>query len=204
MNEVIPQNIDKKTEKIIKKVLKVALAIAREGEGALFVISNNIEYKNLLKHRLAEFSIFDDGAEKILKSIAVVDGAVIINKNGKVKDYGVMIRAREVLVGYGTRHSAGLSASKHGISILCSEEEKNVKVFKEGKIIMQLDALKEDIDETIPFATKLLESVGVGAIGSLFIPSIYIANGIIVFGGTYYFIRNILPNMINKLKSKKK
>lgn len=196
--------IEKRHERIIERILKIALEIAKEGEGALFVIDSDVKYKRLLKQRFKPFSIFEKGSGRLLKSLAVIDGAIIIDGKGIVKDYGAMVIANKTFTGYGTRHSAGLSASKGGISILASEEDRNVKIFKDEKIIMQLNSLKEHIEESVPLATKILESLGFGAIGaigtSLIIPAIALPQGIIIFGGSYYALKNLLPNLIKKMK----
>jgi DNA integrity scanning protein DisA with diadenylate cyclase activity len=192
-----------KYQKIEKKIIGVAIELAKKGEGALFVIGDNIGYDRLLNQEFKPFSVFSNGADKVLKGLAVIDGAVIINKQGFVIDYGAMINKTKAFVGYGTRHSAGLTASKGGnVSILCSEEEKKVKIFRDGKYIMQVDALERGIEKDTTKIATALESIGAGLIGTVgaatIVPTLGISllPGVIIFGGSYYTIKKIL----NKLR----
>jgi hypothetical protein len=198
--------INKKTKKIEEQVLEVAIELARKGEGALFVIGEKINYEKLIKQKLQKFSVFDKGARKLLVSLATIDGAVILNPAGDVLDYGAMIKKLKAYPGYGTRHAAAFSASKdNNISILVSEEERKVKIFKNGKFIMQLDALQKNIEKQIPQVSGVLESIGVGFIGtigaSVLIPTLGITllPGVIIFGASYFAIRELF-NLAKKKK----
>lgn len=193
---------DKRTTKIEKKVIKIALDIAKKGDGALFVIGDNVKYKKLLEQELKPFSVLGRGAEKLLKGLAVIDGAVIIDKQGYVQSYGAMIKATKAFLGYGTRHSAGLTASRgNNTAILCSEEEKKVKIFEDGKYLMQLDALEKGIEKDAIKIASALESLGAGFLGAVGVTTlaptlgIYLIPGVIIFGGSYYTIKKLLSNL---------
>ena len=58
----------KKIEKIEKIVLKIAIQIAKTGEGALLVIGDDVNYSNMMDKRFGKLSVFDKGAEKDRKS----------------------------------------------------------------------------------------------------------------------------------------
>jgi DNA integrity scanning protein DisA with diadenylate cyclase activity len=187
------------TKKIEQEILKIAIKITKKGYGALFVIGNKLKYSRLLNQKFKEFNVLDKGAGKVLEGIATIDGAIIINKKGIVKDYGAMIKNVRTFKGYGTRHSAGLTASKNNnVSILCSEEEKKVKIFKNGKYVMQIDALEKGIEKSTSSIATMLETIGAGFLGSIgavtLAPTIGIAliPGVIIFGGSYYTIKKIL------------
>ncbi|MDD5192393.1 MAG: DNA integrity scanning protein DisA nucleotide-binding domain protein [Candidatus Nanoarchaeia archaeon] len=186
-------------KKIEKEILEVSIEITKKGEGALFVIGNNIRYTRLLKQKFRTFNVLDKGARKVLVGIATIDGAVIIDKKGNVKDYGAMIKNVKAFKGYGTRHSAAISASKDdNTSILCSEEEKKVKIFKNGRYIMQVDALEKGIEDKTSGIATMLETIGAGFIGTIGVvtlaPTLGIAlvPGVIIFGGSYYAIKRLL------------
>ncbi len=191
-----------KSRQIEEKILSIAIDLARKGEGALFVIGEKIKYEKLLKQKMEFFNIFDTGAAKILRSIATIDGAVIINKKGDIVEYGAMIKGARAFPGYGTRHAAALAASHNGnTAIVCSEEERKVKIFKRGKFIMQLDALQKNIEKEIPKVTSFLESLGAGFLGAIgataLVPALGIVflPGVIVVGASYYAIKKILNRM---------
>jgi len=191
--------MEKTIEEIEQIILKIAIEIAKSGDGALFVIGDNINYERLMNHKISELNISDEGAEKVLKGLAVIDGAVIINTKGELVDYGAMIKNVKAFIGFGTRHSAAVTASKdNNISILASEEERKVKIFKDGKYIMQIDALEKNVERKVSAVSEILESTGVGAIGAIgtvaLVPTLGITllPGIIIFGGSYYAIKSII------------
>jgi len=198
----MPKKEEDKSTKIEKKIIKIALEIAKKGEGALFVLGDDVKYEKLLEQQFKPFSVLGRGAEKVLKGIAVIDGAVIIDKEGYVQSYGAMIKKTRAFLGYGTRHSAGLTASKaNNTAVLCSEEEKKVKIFKNGKYLMQLDALEKGIEKDTKQIANALESLGAGFLGAVGVTTlaptlgIYLIPGVIIFGGSYYTIRKLLDKL---------
>ncbi len=193
---------------IEEKVLKVAIEVVRKGEGALFCIGGIVDYDRLLKQKLDRFSVFDQGAEKVMLGLAVIDGAVVLDDKGFVTDYGAMVRNATPLVGFGTRHAAGLAASKTANTvILCSEEERKIKIFRKGKMVMQVDALEKNIEKKAPEIVSLLEgpevrslleSIGAGFISTIGVGAlapalgISLIPGVLIFGGSYFAIKKLL------------
>ncbi len=181
----------KKLKELQETLIQVGLRIAKRGEGALFVVGD-VEYKALIDQNVPPFLAAEN--PKLLESLALIDGAVIIDNNGMVSAYGAMIKSTTTFKNFGTRHSAAMSASKikGNLVIIISEEDKKVRILREGKMIMQLDALQKDIEKSVHGAVNVLESVGAGTIGaigtSILVPSLGIAliPGVIVFGSAYY------------------
>jgi len=176
-------------------LVQVGLRIAKRGEGALFVVGN-VPYKTLVKQTVPPFKVVDN--PKLLESLALIDGAVIIDKNGFLKAYGVMIKSKKVFKNYGTRHSAALSAATgDNLVVIISEEDRKVKILKNGKMVMQLDALQKNVEKTVPRIVGFLEAIGAGTVGaigtSVLAPTLGIAllPGVIVFGSAYYLIKLI-------------
>ena len=183
----------KEFKKLEGVLIQVGLRIAKRGEGALFVVGD-VEYKPLVDQKVPPFKIVDN--PKLLESLALMDGAVIIDFKGNMKAYGVKIKSTKVFKNFGTRHSAALSASKKGnLVVVISEEDRKVKILKEGKMIMQLDALQKDVEKTVPGAVDFLESIGAGTIGtigtSLLVPTLGLTflPGVVIFGSAYYLIK---------------
>ncbi len=185
------KNSRKELEEIL---IQTALRIAKRGEGALFIVGD-VEYETLIDQNVPPFKAVDN--PKLLESLALIDGAVIISKEGSVKAYGAMIKSTSTFRNYGTRHSAALTASKKqgNLAIIISEEDRKIRILKEGKIVMQIDALQKDIEKSVPNAIQFLESIGAGTIGTigtgLLAPSLGITllPGIIIFGSAYYLGR---------------
>jgi len=177
-------------EKIEETLIQVGLRIAKRGDGALFVVGK-VEYKPLVDQTVPPFDIIKN--PKLLESLALMDGAVIINEKGFMEAYGVKVKAKKVLKNFGTRHSAGISAAKgNNLVVLVSEEDKKIRILKKGKLILQFDALQKNVDKNIPKAVRVFESIGAGTVGavgtSLLLPAAGIAflPGVIVFGSVYY------------------
>jgi len=194
----------KKTKgKIEKLLIEIALKIAKQGKGCLFVIASNpVKYKLLFGKDIKPFNIFDN--RRRLEILAFVDGAVIIDKDGNMVDYGAEIKITKIFKGFGTRHSAALSASlNNNTSILASEEDKKVRVFKNGKVLLQIDALERNIEKKVPEAVSLLESIGAGTVGTIMasvagIAGISLIPGIIIFGVPYYVLKRLLQEAKKK------
>jgi len=177
-------------KKLEETLIQVGLRIAKRGEGALFVVGE-VKYKALIDQTVPPFKAFKN--PKLLESLALMDGAVVINKAGFVEAYGVKVSAGRVLKNFGTRHSAALSASKgDNLVVIISEEDKKVRILKKGKIVMQIDALQKGVEKSVSGAVDVLESVGAGTLGTigtgLLVPALGITMlpGIVVFGSAYY------------------
>ena len=199
------QKQDKKKIQELKELqetlIQVGLRIAKRGEGALFVVGET-EYSSLVDQTVPPFKVIEN--PKLLESLALMDGAVILDKEGIMRAYGAMIKTTKTYKNFGTRHSAGLTAAQgDNLVVIISEEDKKIRILKKGKMIMQIDALQKNVENTIPQAVDLLESVGAGAIGtigtSLLIPALGITllPGIIVFGSAYY-LRKFLSKKFKK------
>lgn len=181
----------KSSKKLQETLVQVGLRIAKRGEGALFVVGD-VEYKTLVEQSVPPFNAVEN--PKLLESLALIDGAVIIDKNGIVRAYGAMIKTRVAFKNFGTRHSAGLSASKKpgNLVIIVSEEDKKIRILREGKMIMQIDALQRNVEQSVSQVVNILESIGAGTLGtigtSLLVPTLGIAllPGVVLFGSAYY------------------
>lgn len=183
-----------KTSNEIKKLeetlIQVGLRIAKRGEGALFVVGE-VKYTPLINQSVPPFKASEN--PKLLESLALMDGAVILNKKGFVTAYGVRIKSTKVFKNFGTRHSAAISAAiGDNIVVIISEEDKKVRVMKKGKTVMQIDALQRNVEKDVSKAVEVFETIGAGTVGavgtSLLFPPLGVAilPGIVFFGSAYY------------------
>jgi len=185
------KNVNKiERKKIEETLIQVGLKIAKRGEGALFVFGE-AEHEPMVEQTIQPFKVYEN--PKLLESLGLMDGAVIINKHGYVVAYGTKIKSNKIFKNFGTRHSAGLSAAKgDNTVVLVSEEDKKIKILRKGKIVMQIDTLQKNVEESISGAVNILESIGAGTVGaigtSLLAPTLGITllPGIILFGSAYY------------------
>lgn len=184
------EKVTKEFKKLEETLIQVGLRIAKRGEGALFVVGE-VKYNPLVNQSIPPFKAVDN--PKLLESLALMDGAVIINKKGFVSAYGVKIKSTKVFKNFGTRHSAGLSAAiKDNLVVLISEEDKKIRILRKGKMIMQVDALQKNVEKEVSHAVQALETIGAGTVGalgtSLLFPPLGVAilPGIVFFGSAYY------------------
>jgi len=182
-------------KKLQEVLIQVGLRIAKRGEGALFVVGE-IKYTPLVNQSIPPFKAIEN--PKLLESLALMDGAIIINKKGFVSAYGVRIKSTKILRNFGTRHSAALSAAVgDNLVVIVSEEDKKVRILRKGKMIMQIDALQRNVEQNVSDAVKVLETVGAGTIGtigtSILLPALGISflPGVIFFGSAYYLGKKI-------------
>lgn len=189
-------------DKIENFLIEVALKIARDKKGCLFIIKDGkLDYKLQMKNDLKPFNILENGRR--LEPLALQSGACIISPEGKLINYSAMVLNIKTYKKIpGTRHAAAYTASLTGnISILSSDDDLKVRIFKNGKLAAQLDPFEKGIEKNIPKVTEALEgefikSAGAGTIGyvglSALAPTIGIAflPGVILFGSIYYLIKN--------------
>lgn len=186
-------------KEVEETLIQISLKLAKEGKGCLFVIEEkSIKYEILINQDITPFNIVDDKNRRRLELLASHDGACIINPNGNLIAYGVNISNVKVFNGFGTRHSAAYTASLFGnTAIIASEEDKKVRIFKKGRLIMQIDSLERGIERKSSEISNILESLGVGALGvigtsSLGFVGIALMPGVIVFGGAYYLLKKLI------------
>ncbi|MEK6878249.1 MAG: diadenylate cyclase [Nanoarchaeota archaeon] len=185
------------TEELKAGIIKSLLKIAKTGDkekGAIVVLGGCPSYKLLRKNNINPFYILDELT--LFENLCEMDGAVIIDEKGMLKDYAVMLETNKVFVNYGTRHSASISTSlqKEVIYVfLASASEKKVKIFKEGKMVMQIDAFEKDIEKKVSEISHFLEGAGVSGLvgaGAVYFGMIGVTvlSGVIVFGGGAYYL----------------
>jgi DNA integrity scanning protein DisA with diadenylate cyclase activity len=187
---------DKDFKELQEFLIQVSIKVAKRNEGAMFVVGGNVSHKPLVKQTVPPFNVKTN--PKLLESLALMDGAIIIDEKGMLVAYGTMIKSTKVYPNFGTRHSAAISASKKAdLVVLVSEEDKKVRIFKGGKMVMQIDPFEKGVEKAVPEAVNVLESVGAGTLGalgtSILVPSlgIYLVPGIVLFGSAYYLAKEI-------------
>ena len=192
--------VSEKLSRLEEELIKIGITIAKKNEGALFLIGDHIPHKKLIHQKVNKFNIFKAGAKKLLLSLSMIDGAILINKKGTVYQYGAKVPSNKVYKGFGTRTSAGYSMSfrKDTTAILVSQEEKKIKLFKQGKILFQIDALEKNVEKEVSELNILLQTLGVSSVptvigaSGLLTVNVPIATGILVFGVPYYLYKRFM------------
>ena len=183
--------------KIEKLLIEIAIKIAKQEKGCLLILQReNLKYEKLIAQDVKPFNVMEN--QRRLEALALLDGACIIDTKGFLIAYAVNIKNTKTFTGFGTRHAAAYTASLHkNTSILASEEDKKIRIFKDGKLVMQIDPLEKNIEYHTKEAVNVLESIGAGSIAtigtSILAPTLGVTllPGIIIFGSTYYLVKLI-------------
>ena len=200
-------------KKIEKVLLDTAIKLSANGIGSIsvFNIGNMVKYDDLFEKDVEPFNIVE--YPRRFEIVSGVDGACIINKEGRLISYSAMIKNAKPYRGFGTRHAASYTASLGGnIVIMTSEEDRKVRVFRDGALVMQIDPTEKEVKKKTSHAINLMESVGVGTLGvigtSVLVPTLGLTliPGIIFFGTAHnlgkFLFNTFLDNKStnNKLK----
>ncbi len=143
------RKIDKKNnfnKKTIAQITALVNEMANKKKGSFFIItkqdiSSKYErlYPDLFSHK--KINIKDKETQTLLIALAELDGAIVVDDDGYVIDYGVKIKRTKILLGHGTRHSAarGISQTKNVLPIISSEEDGRVRIFREGEMVAEIN-----------------------------------------------------------------
>lgn len=141
---VVKCNLTKK--QTIEAVLSLVNKYASEKKGSLFIITKNNISKNYEQLYPDLFSgkdicIKDKETQIVVDVLADLDGAFVISETGRIITYGAKIKLTKVFLGHGTRHSAalGITKQKDVMSILSSEEDGMVRIFKHERIYAEIN-----------------------------------------------------------------
>lgn len=197
-------------KKIEKVLLDTAIKLSEQGIGSLsvFNIGKSVPYDDLFEKDVEPFDIV--ASPRRFEILSAIDGACIINKDGMVISYSAMIKNTKPYKNYGTRHAASYTASMNdNLVIMTSEEDRKVRVFRNGLLIMQIDPTEKEVKHKTKEAVGLLETIGVGTLGvlgtSVLLPTLGLTliPGIIIFGSSHYILKTLVNNITDEKENKK-
>lgn len=183
-------------EVVYNFLLEVAKEISKKKQGALFVIAPEKEFKgiyeSLYPQIISKHKIFEKGVKELILKLAELDGAFLISDDGIIVAFGARIKTSKALKGYGTKHAAAVGITSHlknSSAILVSEETNWIKIFKKGKIVLEMDSSKTPkpvMHKVVTFITDndtaLLATAGASAAIMGIIP-------VVIVSGTYLAIK---------------
>jgi DNA integrity scanning protein DisA with diadenylate cyclase activity len=136
-----------------RDVIKACMDIALQsvGHGCIFVIELNgrrrEKYYAKVFQRLrgeagSSLSVMNDADRHIIKHLAAMDGATLIEGNGEMSEFGATLKNSITFFGHGKRHAFALGTSRlrNLVCILASEEDRHVRLFKDGLCIVDVDS----------------------------------------------------------------
>ena len=153
--------------KVVKTSLDLAINIGKEGRegepvGTLFVIGDS---KRVLHHSRSmtfdpfrgysdkEKNICNPDVHEGVKEVSLMDGAFIIREDGVILSGGryisASVRGLTLPKGLGARHVAAAAITKatQAIALAISESTGTVRVFKQGKIVLQINTHRGHIEQ---------------------------------------------------------
>jgi len=144
---------------LFQTVLNLVVELAdkgREGKpiGTIFVVGDHEKVLQLSKQMIMNpFKGYDEEERNIMQSsiketvreFAAMDGAFVIGDDGTIltagRYLGAAINESTLPRGLGTRHfaAAGITALTKAIAFVISESSGDVRIFKDGKIMMHIE-----------------------------------------------------------------
>ncbi|MDD3245157.1 MAG: DNA integrity scanning protein DisA nucleotide-binding domain protein [Candidatus ainarchaeum sp.] len=130
----------------IAQVMELTTEMAKGRKGSFVILTkNNISskyemlYPDLFKGK--NINLKDKETKTLIMNLLLMDGAVVMDYSGKIITYGAKIKKTRIVLGHGTRHSAarGISENKDVLAIISSEEDGRIRVFKEGKLVGEIN-----------------------------------------------------------------
>ncbi|MDI6734659.1 MAG: diadenylate cyclase CdaA [bacterium] len=135
----------KQESRLITEIVRVMMALSKEGSGALIVLKQNISLKNYIETGVR---INAEVSYELLKTMftpdsLLHDGAVIIQGDKIIAASCVLPLTQnpEVTIPLGTRHRAalGLSEETDALVLVVSEETGGISITLDGKMRSDLD-----------------------------------------------------------------
>lgn len=144
---------------VFEATLNLAIELAvkgREGKplGTIFIIGDEERVMQLSKQMIInpfkgyeedERNILNPNLKETIREFSALDGAFVIGTSGTVlsagRYLGATADATEVPRGLGSRHlaAAGITALTKAVAIVISESTGNVRIFKDGKTLMEIE-----------------------------------------------------------------
>lgn len=141
---------------VIRDVVQLSIELGKKGQkgepiGALFVVGDAgkvMERSRELSYNPFEKShvhVGDPIVNVMLKEFSRLDGAFVISDSGKIVSAYRYLEADaegiDIPKGLGTRHmaAAGITRETNAVAVVLSESDKMVRVFKGGRLVLELD-----------------------------------------------------------------
>lgn len=155
---------------VLASVLEIAGRIGRvirrgKTTGALFVIGDSdrvlegtrqLVMNPFRGHEPHERMITSEGIGETIVELAKLDGAFVVRGDGLIRTAGTYLASHEgdveVPAGLGARHAAGaaVSTDTDATAVVVSATDGYVRVFADGKLVMQMDPEQVAPELTIP------------------------------------------------------
>lgn len=150
---------DRVNPEVFQTVLSFAIELAtrgREGKpvGTIFVLGDEEKVLQLSKQMIInpfkgytdeERNVLNPELRETMREFAAIDGAFVVSGDGLVltagRHLGAASNDASLPRGFGSRHIAasGITAMTQAVAIVISESTGDVRIFKNGKILMEIE-----------------------------------------------------------------
>ncbi|MBI2340568.1 MAG: DNA integrity scanning protein DisA nucleotide-binding domain protein [Deltaproteobacteria bacterium] len=144
---------------VFEHALNLAIELANKGRegkpiGTIFVLGDEEKVMQLSKQMIMnpfkgyeeeERNLLNPALKETIREFSALDGAFVISGEGEVITAGRYLGAAtdesEIPRGLGARHiaAAGITALTNAIAIVISESTGDVRIFRNGKVIMEIE-----------------------------------------------------------------
>lgn len=144
---------------VFEHTLNLAIELGNQGKegkpvGTIFVLGDEEKVMQLSKQMIInpfkgyepeERNILNPALKETLRELSSVDGAFVVAGNGEVisagRYLGAAMEDAEIPRGLGSRHmaAAGITALTNALAIVISESTGDVRIFRNGKLIMAIE-----------------------------------------------------------------
>lgn len=144
---------------IFEHALNLAMELANKGRegkpiGTIFVLGDEEKVMQLSKQMIMnpfkgyeeeERNLLNPSLKETIREFSALDGAFVVSGEGEVITAGRYLGAAtdesEIPRGLGARHiaAAGITALTNAIAIVISESTGDVRIFRNGKVIMEIE-----------------------------------------------------------------
>ncbi len=206
------ENITDIKSEVMRVLLNISKNLAKEKQGALFLIADPEKIQGYYRLHYPQIrfagNLLSTGMDAVIEKLATLDGAMIFTPDGEIVAYGSRILKSETLLGFGTRHAAAKGVTLFDSSftaILVSEESGWIKVFQNGDIVLETDAVDIEpsvLEKVSQFLTNhdmaLLAGAGISVATGL-----VAAPAILIVGGAYMVVKTAGSMISSALKKEK-
>lgn len=144
-------------------------------EGCCFAIESKHPLKKyfkssnqlLYKKNARRLSVLNKKDLSIIRRLAGLDGAMIINNKGELMHVGATLVHSRNFINHGKRHAFALGTTKvvnDVVCILASEEDRKIRTFRNGVCVAEIDGLTKMPINTRRKVTEILTSRTTGLI----------------------------------------
>ncbi|MBI5184488.1 MAG: DNA integrity scanning protein DisA nucleotide-binding domain protein [Nitrospinae bacterium] len=144
---------------VFEAALNLALDLSHQGRegkpvGTIFVIGDHEKVTQLSRQMIInpfrgysdeERNILDQNLRETIKEFSAIDGAFIIREDGTLiaagRHLSAALESEDFPRGLGSRHlaAAGITSVTEAVAIVISESTGSVRIFKGGRIFMELE-----------------------------------------------------------------